>query len=173
MRKLFYLPLVLFVMYSCDDPSEEINIESETVVNTNELADVAAKNLQSNATQEAYISKQLSSLQLSVSDKEKTSKNIGNAHVIGQDKILNNLGNYYSDSGNMDLAIYFYLQSLQLKLLETNNESRSITYRNLGLAYQAKGDYTNAAVSFWQALLLIQEGEDTVRAAKLYNDLGV
>ena len=131
---------------------------------------IARSNLQDKQSQESFISKQMSALDISKAEIKASHTSFVDGE--SESKTYNNLGNQYFSEGNYDLAIYYYYNSIQLKLELENVAGAALSYRNVALAYQAKGDFENAAVNYWQSLYLWQDLGDVARQAQLYNDLG-
>lgn len=176
MKHFLYLLGLVFFISSCDNDLTELTDTStnQTVGNTN-FAEVARSNIQSSTNQKAFIDQQNSKLSLSESEKSKALETVANSLVIIEDlyKSYNNIGNTYYRDGNYDFALFYYLTSLDLKLQASDNEGLALSYRNIALAYQAKGDFENAAINFWQSYYLYDLLENASKKAQLLNDLGV
>ena len=63
-------------------------------------------------------------------------------------KILDSLGRYYEDDGEMENAIYFYKMSEREKILLRDNLGLALTYGNLGRVYYQAGDMYKAKEYF-------------------------
>ena len=175
MKNYFYLLFLILIVSSCDDQSEYITpADPDSEFENLYFSTLAKDNLKSIESQRELVTSQLNAFNLSTAEKEKIAKHSGgNASFADQSKELNNQGNIHYTEGNFDLALYYYYNSLQIKLETPGDEGLSVTYRNVALAYQALGDYKNAAINFWQALLIAEELDNVDRIAMLYNDLGV
>lgn len=175
MRHFLYLSLSVLVLTSCNDnlPEVEKSVQIQSI--SENIAGLAQDNINNVALQREYLSNQNSLLTLSESERSKlldTSSN-GSESGIGLGKKYNNLGNQHYRNKNYEVALFYYLNSLELKLGTGDHSGLALSFRNIALTYQAIGDHTNAALNFWQSYFLYELLEDNFRMAKLLNDLGV
>ena len=63
-------------------------------------------------------------------------------------EILNNLGNYFKKNNKIEESIKYFNQSLEI------NSSHPLTNHNLGMTYQAKGDFKKAEEYLFKAINL-------------------
>lgn len=63
-------------------------------------------------------------------------------------KILDSMGRYYEDDGEIENAIYFYKMSERQKILLRDNLGLALTYGNLGRIYYQAGDMYKAKEYF-------------------------
>lgn len=175
MKNLFYLLLCLVLVVSSCSEDENITTPQAPQNTSSDFASIAKRNLQSKDQQQAYLNQQLTALNLSQAEKEKALKNTSNdlLDLIFQAKTLNNLGNQLFAEENYELALFYYLNSLQVKTAANDLEGMAISYRNAALAYQEKGDYENAAINYWQSFYIWESLGNKSRQGQLYNDLGV
>lgn len=172
MKLFLYVLLLVCLVSSCNENAQDIAPSSQ-VMATSDYSKIAQANLQNTANQEAYLSQQLSLLNLSKEEVEKASRGTSNGFFKDSYKGLNNLGNLLFSQGSYDLALFYYISSLQILVFNDKLEAQAIAFRNIALTYQEKGDYENAAINFWQSFYLWEEIGDMSRQGQLYNDLGV
>ncbi len=175
MKHFLYLLVFAFIFTSCENEHSEVAPSAaDHTIASQDFAEIARLNMQNTASQQKYISRQNQLLALSENERSKALDPSSNASEIVDDvfKSYNNIGNQFYRSGNYNFALLFYLTSVELKLQGSNNESLALTYRNIGLAYEALGDFENAAINLWQSYLLYQSLGNASKTATLLNDLG-
>lgn len=175
MRHFLYLLLSVLMLSSCNDNLPELEKSAQSQVVPENLSMLAQENIENPTSQKNYLSSQADLLQLSEIDKSKllnTAAN-GSEEGVGLAREYNNLGNQYYKNKSYKIALFYYLTSLNLKLGTGDDLGMALSFRNIALAYQALGDYRNAALNFWQSYYLYELVEDSSRMAKLLNDLGI
>jgi len=90
--------------------------------------------------------------------------------------IYNNIGTVFSDQGDYDKAIEYYLKSLDIleKVFGKKHPETAISYYNIGNMYSSKGDY-DKAIEYHLKSLGIREkvlGKEHPDTASSYNNLG-
>ncbi len=175
MKHFLYLLVCVFIFSSCEnDPSELVVKDAGQTLAGPNFAATARANIQDAASQQNYLSQQNSLLLLSEAEKSKALASVSNASQLADDlyKSYNNLGNEFYRNGNYSIALFLYLTSVELKIQEADSESLALTYRNIGLAYEAVEDYENAAINFWQSYYIYETLGNSSKKATLLNDLG-
>jgi serine phosphatase RsbU (regulator of sigma subunit)/Tfp pilus assembly protein PilF len=71
--------------------------------------------------------------------------------------VYNNLGTSYKDKGQLDSALFFHKNALQIRLKLKSNKLIAASYNNMGLVYKKKKDYDNALLYFKQSLDIKRE----------------
>lgn len=175
MRHFLYLLSFLLMFTSCNDNLPELEKSTQKQVIPENLSTLAQENIDNEASQKEYLSDQYNFLALSEIDRNKLVDNAenGSEEGLGLSKKYNNLGNEFYKSKNYEIALFYYLTSLDLKLDVGNDVGMALSFRNIALTYQAMGDYRNAAINFWQSYCLYKLQGDASRMAKLLNDLGI
>lgn len=176
MKHFLYLFLFVVVLSSCEDNFNEVAVDDQKKeTHPDNLSLIAQENILNKEFQKQYIQQQTNSLSLSDDEKSKSLNSSTNGLLIVGDlgKAYNNAGNDFYREGDFEYALFYYLLSLDLKLVNGDNEGMAISYRNIALTYQTIGDYRNAAINFWQSYYLYEALEDTSKMAKLFNDLGI
>lgn len=74
---------------------------------------------------------------------------------------INNIGNTYADEGDIDSALYYYLEALNWK--KDSPEAYGVNYSNIGYAYDLKGDIIKAH-EYYEKARKLQEGKPEFRA---------
>lgn len=175
MRHILYLLGLVFIFSSCENVHPELaDADPDQAISGQNFEDIAIRNIQSITSQQNYLKEQNEALSLSENERGKALSTASNASETVDDlyKSYNNIGNEHYRSGNYNLALLFYLTSVELKLQGSDDESLALTYRNIALTYEALGNYENAAINFWQSYYLYQSLEDDEKVATLLNDLG-
>ncbi|RYY58068.1 MAG: sensor histidine kinase [Chitinophagaceae bacterium] len=84
-----------------------------------------------------------------------------------------NIGRFYSESGNYDSAVFYYNAAIQSQQEAGNRKSIALTYNNLGVAAQnIKSDFTTAADYYFKALRIWEEEKDSTQLANTLTNLG-
>lgn len=175
MKHFLYLLVCVLIFSSCESDLAEIApATTDQVIASQDFAEIARANIQDPTRQEVYLNQQNQILSLSENERSKALGTVSNASELGSDlyKSYNNLGNEFYRNGNYNLALFLYLTSVELKIQEADSESLALTYRNIGLAYEALEDYENAAINLWQSYYLYETLGNTSKSATLLNDLG-
>lgn len=175
MRHFFYLSLSVLMFTSCNDNLPEVEQAVQNQSLSENIASIAQVNINNVALQREYLSNQQKSLTLSENEISKllnTSSN-GMEGEVELAKEYNNLGNQHYRNENYEIALFYYLTSLDLKLETGHDSGLALSFRNIALTYQAIGDHRNAALNFWQSYYLYELLDDNSGMAKLLNDLGI
>lgn len=85
---------------------------------------------------------------------------------------LNIMGIGSRKKGNLEEAIEYYEQAVEINLLIKDSSYLAKNYSNIGLCYQASGDYTNAIKYQGKALEIRQNLRDSISMAKSHFALG-
>ena len=85
----------------------------------------------------------------------------------------NNLGSVYSEKGDQDKALEYYIKSLSI--IGEKSPLAGLSYNNIGTIYLEKGDYDQALEYFQKALTIRLQvlGEENTEIAKYYNNIGI
>lgn len=84
----------------------------------------------------------------------------------------NNLGSAYSDKGNYDSAMYFFLLSLKLQKSVNDKVNMASTYNNMAVAASnIKADFVTASQYYFEALAIAEEMKDSANQANTLNNL--
>ncbi|MEP1031985.1 response regulator [Ekhidna sp.] len=97
--------------------------------------------------------------------------NKGANNKQGASSNYNNLGNAYKSLGKYDSAIFYYGESIKLKLALGREASAASTMSNLGLVYMKMENAEKALSYFQQALEIV--GEESRRANGIFNNMGI
>jgi tetratricopeptide (TPR) repeat protein len=81
-----------------------------------------------------------------------------------QASILNNIANVYSSKGELDKALSYLEESLNL---QTNEKEKAVTYSNIANIYSGKGDYQKA-IQYFQKAIEIDEKYGDYHNASMY-----
>ena len=73
---------------------------------------------------------------------------------------------------NMDEAIHYFLEDLELSRRYRNDYALGYSYRNLGRCLMQVGRFEEALVNFQESISLFQDVEDWRNLARVYMDLG-
>ena len=85
----------------------------------------------------------------------------------------NNIGAVYSQKGDYDKALEYYIKSLSI--IGEKNPLAAHSYNNIGTIYLDKGDYDQALAYLQKALTIKQQllGEEDTQIAQYYNNIGL
>ena len=85
----------------------------------------------------------------------------------------NNLGSVYSQKGDQDKALEYFIKSLSI--IGEKSLLAGLSYNNIGTIYLEKGDYDQALEYFQKALTIRLQvlGEENTEIAKYYNNIGI
>jgi len=99
-------------------------------------------------------------------------KNLGENHRLVASS-NNNLGSVYSQKGNYDKALQYFIKSLSI--IGEKSHLAGLSYNNIGTIYLEKGDYDRALEYFQKALTIRLQvlGEENAEIAKYYNNIGI
>lgn len=85
----------------------------------------------------------------------------------------NNLGSVYSQKGDNDKALEYFIKALSI--IGEKSPLAGLSYNNIGTIYLEKGDYDRALEYFQKALTIRLQvlGEENTEIAKYYNNIGI
>ncbi len=88
----------------------------------------------------------------------------------GEANAANDIGLYLKEYGDLDSAIYYILQSIEIREANQIEKPLGISYNNLALIYQANGDTTNAMLYYRKSDFISAKYQDyRVRSVVMTN----
>ena len=94
-------------------------------------------------------------------------KDLGDIRMLGA--LLNNIAGIYADKKELDKALSYYEESLNLT---TNEKEKAIVYNNIANVYGKKGDYQKAVEYLQKAIEIGEKYEDYHGVSKRKLNLG-
>lgn len=88
-------------------------------------------------------------------------------------RVLDTLGQYYRDYGDVSNAIYYFKRSEEKKMLMKDYEGLAITYGNIGRLYFTAGEFKKAREYFILDYELSKKLEDKFGQAIMLNHIGI
>jgi Tfp pilus assembly protein PilF len=98
------------------------------------------------------------------------SEEIGNKFGIARS--LNNIGLYYSHTGDIPQAFDYYQKSLRIHEEIGNKPSISTLHKNIAQLYKLQGNYSMAIEYYTKSLEIAEEMDDKRLTAAVLNELG-
>lgn len=87
-------------------------------------------------------------------------RDLGNTHM--QAALLSNIAEIYNNKGELDKALSYCEESLNLT---TNEKEKATTYNNIAIIYNEKGDYQKAIKYFHKAIEIDEKYGDYLRVS--------
>lgn len=91
--------------------------------------------------------------------------------IRGMSDTINNMGEIYTKSGNLDLSQDCYLKCITLDESLNYFQGIAISFNNIGLLYYQKGEIEDAISHYKEALNIVKlQNKDKIKSKKHFND---
>ncbi len=105
--------------------------------------------------------------------KEAYQLSLASNYRIGESKILSTYGYYYSAKGEMDKALEYNKNALEVANKYKLNEAKVKALNNMGLDYWYQENHASALTQFLEALSVVKDGDDIKMITVLNNNIAL
>lgn len=170
MAKLKLLYLIFLVILSCNLSAQNDEIDSLILILKHQKDDSNKVNTLNKLSWE----------NMSMGDYEKSIENSKNALLLAEKlkykkgiaNAYNNLGNIFSERGELNEATNYYEKALKIRKEINDKKGISISYNNFGTIFEAQGNYLEALNSYFSSLKIKEEINDKKGISVSYNNIG-